>query len=131
MKSIIIAGMLTTLVAAIPPPVDLNQPDAGLPIDSTTADATTRVTDPEGCFLPCRNRCIKMWAIGTFPHPEVWYFVVRHCIRKCERDCGGTDEYGDAAFDFASMVDAELDRGTPKDGEDKQEKENPDMNMVD
>ncbi|KAG9950005.1 hypothetical protein KCU85_g3942, partial [Aureobasidium melanogenum] len=101
-------------------PIDLNQPDLGIPDDSPAADAVTQAEVPKSCFKPCRNHCIKMWAIGTWPLPLIW--------GKMIEDDDGND---DAAFDFAGMVEPDVNHGTPEIDGEKQVKENSDMHMVD
>lgn len=60
MKSIFIAAVLTTLVAAVPPPpVDSAQPDADL---ADLADASSQVAEHGPCYKQCRNHCFKIWS---------------------------------------------------------------------
>ncbi|KAG9578032.1 hypothetical protein KCU86_g14888, partial [Aureobasidium melanogenum] len=63
MKSIIIAAMLTTLVAAVPPPLaSSDQPATGLAVGNQIADATNQASDKGPCYKQCKSHCLKIWA---------------------------------------------------------------------
>ncbi|KAG9668043.1 hypothetical protein KCU99_g9953, partial [Aureobasidium melanogenum] len=122
MKSFIITAMLTTLVAAVPPPpASSDQPATGLALGDQIADATNQVTEKGPCYKQCKSHCLKIWAIGTWPWPITWPFVIWRCVHKCNKKCkyenedgyagnGGDydDEDGnkDTILHFASMLQA-------------------------
>lgn len=67
--------------------------------------------------------------------PLIWGYVVGHCSHKCVKKCSkmieDDDGNDDAAFDFAGMVEPDVNHGTPEIDGEKQVKENSDMHMVD
>ncbi|KAK6001349.1 hypothetical protein QM012_002680 [Aureobasidium pullulans] len=138
MKSILIATVLTTLVAAVPPPpVNSDQPATGVDL------ATSQVAEKGPCYKQCRNHCLKVWS-AAFLSPLLWPFVIAHCRRKCRNEClyenkgydgingvvdNGDDE--DAVLDSASIIGTDGGQVTPEADEEKPEIQNLDMNMVD
>ncbi|KAG9555341.1 hypothetical protein KCU61_g4853, partial [Aureobasidium melanogenum] len=141
MKSIIIAAVLTTLVAAVPPPpASSDQPATGLAIGNQIADATNQASDKGPCYKQCKSHCLKIWAIGTWPWPITWPFVIWRCVHKCNKECKYENDNGyagddaddddgnkDTILDFAGILQANRTNGVDM----EKLKEALDMDMVD